>query len=120
VALHGAGRRDGRLPAKGKELRIDVFDTGPGFPKSSRQRIFGEFYQMAGPGPDRNGGLGLGLAIVDRLARLLGHKVELESRPGRGSRFSVTLPLPPSRTLQRRHRLRLWPLPIRRAASGSS
>jgi signal transduction histidine kinase/CheY-like chemotaxis protein len=78
---------------RGKELRIDVFDTGAGIPEEQRQRIFGEFYQMAGPGPDRNGGLGLGLAIVDRLARLLGHKVELESRPGRGSRFSVTVPL---------------------------
>jgi signal transduction histidine kinase/CheY-like chemotaxis protein len=78
---------------RGEELRIDVFDTGAGIPEEQRQRIFGEFYQMAGPGPDRNGGLGLGLAIVDRLARLLGHKVDLDSRPGRGSRFSVTVPL---------------------------
>jgi len=78
---------------RGEELRIDVFDTGAGIPEEQRQRIFGEFYQMAGPGPDRNGGLGLGLAIVDRLGRLLGHRVELDSRPGRGSRFSVTVPL---------------------------
>jgi signal transduction histidine kinase/CheY-like chemotaxis protein len=78
---------------RGKELRIDVCDTGAGIPEEQRQRIFGEFYQMAGTAQDRSGGLGLGLAIVDRLGRLLGHKVELDSRTGRGSRFSVRVPL---------------------------
>jgi len=75
-------------------LRIDVCDTGPGIPEGQRERIFREFYQLAGPGPDRDsGGLGLGLAIVDRLGRLLGHPVELNSRLGHGSRFSVLAPL---------------------------
>jgi signal transduction histidine kinase len=78
---------------RAKELRIDVCDTGAGIPEEQRQRIFGEFYQMAGTAQDRSGGLGLGLAIVDRLGRLLGHKVEIDSRPGRGSRFSVSVPL---------------------------
>lgn len=78
---------------RGDQLRIDVCDTGPGIPEDQRQRIFGEFYQLAGPGLARSGGLGLGLAIVDRLGRLLGHPVELESRLGRGSRFSVSVPL---------------------------
>jgi PAS domain S-box-containing protein len=78
---------------RGPELRIDICDTGAGIPADERQRIFGEFYQLAGLGPDRSGGLGLGLAIVDRLGRLLGHRVELESSPGRGSRFSVSVPL---------------------------
>jgi signal transduction histidine kinase/ActR/RegA family two-component response regulator len=78
---------------RGPELRIDVCDTGAGIPQDQRQRIFAEFYQLAGAGPDHNGGLGLGLAIVDRLGRLLGHPVELDSRPGRGSRFSVPVPL---------------------------
>jgi signal transduction histidine kinase/FixJ family two-component response regulator len=77
----------------GKELRIDVCDTGAGIPEDERQRIFGEFYRLAGTDPDRSGGLGLGLAIVDRLGHLLGHAVELDSRLGCGSRFSVTMPL---------------------------
>jgi two-component system, sensor histidine kinase len=74
------------------ELRIDVCDTGAGIPEDQRQSIFSEFYQLATPGPDRRAGLGLGLAIVDRLSRLLGHPVQLESHPGRGSRFSVSVP----------------------------
>jgi CheY-like chemotaxis protein/nitrogen-specific signal transduction histidine kinase len=77
---------------RGGELRIDVCDTGAGIPEEQRQRIFGEFYQMAGRTEERSGGLGLGLAIVDRLGRLLGHPVELDSRLSRGSRFSVTVP----------------------------
>jgi signal transduction histidine kinase/CheY-like chemotaxis protein len=78
---------------RGKDVRIDVCDTGTGIPEDQRQRIFGEFYQLPGAAADRREGFGLGLAIVDRLGRLLGHKVELQSRPGRGSRFSVTMPL---------------------------
>jgi two-component system, sensor histidine kinase len=78
---------------RGPELRIDICDTGAGIPADERQRIFGEFYQLSGLAPNRSGGFGLGLAIVDRLGRLLGHRVELESSPGRGSRFSVSVPL---------------------------
>jgi signal transduction histidine kinase/ActR/RegA family two-component response regulator len=75
------------------QLRIDVCDTGTGIPEDQRQSIFSEFYQLATPAPDRTAGLGLGLAIVDRLGRLLGHPVQLQSNPGRGSRFSVSVPL---------------------------
>ena len=75
------------------QLRIDVCDTGAGIPEDQRQSIFSEFYQLATPAPDRKAGLGLGLAIVDRLGRLLGHPVQLQSNPGRGSRFSVLVPL---------------------------
>src|SRR5262245_52768492 len=78
---------------RGQTLRIDVCDTGPGIPEDQRRSIFGEFYQLARPDAGRREGLGLGLAIVDRLCRLLGHRVELDSKPGRGSRFSVTVPL---------------------------
>src|SRR5215475_3525449 len=78
---------------RGQELRIDICDTGAGIPANERQRIFGEFYQLSRRAPDRSDGFGLGLAIVDRLGRLLGHRVELESSPGRGSRFSVSVPL---------------------------
>ncbi|MFA5915064.1 MAG: hybrid sensor histidine kinase/response regulator [Burkholderiales bacterium] len=72
-------------------VRIAVRDTGTGIPKSERERIFEEFYQVGNPERDRGKGLGLGLAIVRRLARLLGLEVELESDPGRGSTFAVTL-----------------------------
>jgi CheY-like chemotaxis protein len=78
---------------RSQQLRIDVCDSGAGIPEDQRQRIFGEFYQLTGQAPDGQGGLGLGLAIVDRLGRLLGHPVELSSRLGRGSRFSVSVPL---------------------------
>jgi signal transduction histidine kinase/CheY-like chemotaxis protein len=78
---------------RGNALRIDVCDTGAGIPEGERQHIFGEFYQLAGTDRARSGGLGLGLAIVDRLGRLLGHSVELDSRPGYGSRFSISVPL---------------------------
>jgi signal transduction histidine kinase/CheY-like chemotaxis protein len=78
---------------RGGELRIDVCDTGAGIAEDQRQRIFGEFYQLQGADAVRREGVGLGLAIVDRLGRLLGHKVDLQSRIGRGSRFSVTVPL---------------------------
>lgn len=77
----------------GESLRIDVIDTGVGIPTDQHRAIFSEFYQLGNPERDRNKGLGLGLAIVDRVARLLGHAIAVESTPGRGSRFSVTVPL---------------------------
>jgi signal transduction histidine kinase/CheY-like chemotaxis protein len=78
----------------GDRLRIDVIDTGAGIPRELRASIFGEFVQLADRQTGRPGaGLGLGLAIVDRLAGLLGHPVEMDSHVGRGSRFSVTVPL---------------------------
>jgi signal transduction histidine kinase len=75
---------------RGAALQIEVWDTGPGIPADQRQKIFGEFYRMS---ESRQGaGLGLGLAIVDRLCGLLGHRLELRSTMGQGSRFSVTVP----------------------------
>lgn len=80
---------------KGDSIRIDVIDTGPGIPNESREDIFLEFHQLGNPERDRRQGLGLGLAIVRRLAGLLGHQIELSSAVGRGSRFSVLLPRAP-------------------------
>jgi signal transduction histidine kinase/CheY-like chemotaxis protein len=74
-------------------LRIEVWDSGIGIPKDQRRNIFGEFYQLATTELDRRGGLGLGLAIVDRLCRLLNHPIEVTSQLGRGSRFAVSVPL---------------------------
>jgi len=77
---------------RGDTLRIEVYDTGPGIAEDQRRNIFAEFYQIATPDRRRTGGLGLGLSIVDRVARLLGHPIDVESVPGRGSRFAVTVP----------------------------
>lgn len=78
---------------RGERLRIEIWDSGIGIPEDEQQSIFGEFYQLAVPERDRRGGLGLGLAIVDGLGRLLNHPVELTSRPGQGSRFSLSVPV---------------------------
>jgi signal transduction histidine kinase len=74
-------------------LRIEVWDTGPGIPASERQAIFGEFYCLGEPDRDPRSGLGLGLAIVDRLCRLLHHRIDLSSTVGKGSRFGIEVPL---------------------------
>ena len=77
---------------RGQSIRIDVIDNGPGIPPESLEDIFLEFHQLGNPERDRRRGLGLGLAIVKRLAGLLGHRIELRSVVGRGSRFSIFLP----------------------------
>jgi signal transduction histidine kinase/CheY-like chemotaxis protein len=76
---------------RGDLVRIDVLDSGPGIPPELQRDIFCEFFQGPGRPADR-GGLGLGLSIVERLCRLLGHSIELDSRPDRGSRFSILVP----------------------------
>jgi signal transduction histidine kinase len=78
---------------RGVELRIEVRDTGTGIPQDQQQKIFGEFYRLGAPGGDGRSGLGLGLAIVDRLCRLLDHSVNLTSTLGKGSCFSIAVPL---------------------------
>src|SRR5205085_11374469 len=77
---------------RGGNLRIDVYDTGLGIPSSKRRVIFREF-QRLDEGAKVARGLGLGLSIVERIGRVLDHKVNLRSAPGRGSRFSVDVPL---------------------------
>ena len=78
---------------RGGTLRIEVVDTGPGIPEDRRERIFEEFYRFPAAGHGEESGVGLGLAIVHRLCRLLGHTVELNTNLGKGSRFAVTVPL---------------------------
>jgi signal transduction histidine kinase/CheY-like chemotaxis protein len=73
-------------------LRIDVCDTGIGIAADQQGRIFGEFYQVAAPQRSGKVGLGLGLAIVERLCAVLDHPIGLDSTPGKGSRFSVSVP----------------------------
>lgn len=76
----------------GGALRVEVWDTGPGIEPHLQAEIFTEFRRLD-PAQGRPTGLGLGLAVVDRAARLLGHPVSLRSLPGKGSCFAVTLPI---------------------------
>ena len=84
--LLGARRR-------GRHLRLEVWDTGRGIAEDRLQAIFLEFNQLdVGRAADRKG-VGLGLAIVERIAKILGYRVEVRSWPGRGSVFSIEVPL---------------------------
>lgn len=75
----------------GGSARIEVWDTGPGIPERDQQTVFQEFERLEGATP--NDGLGLGLAIVDRAAKGLGHDLSLWSEVGRGSCFALNAPL---------------------------
>jgi signal transduction histidine kinase/CheY-like chemotaxis protein len=77
----------------GEHVRIDVCDSGVGIPVEQQEHVFDEFYQVGADRHLRGEGLGLGLAIVERLCGLLEHPIELESSVGRGTRFSVTVPI---------------------------
>lgn len=81
-------------PVQGGGLaRIEVWDTGVGIAPQHQREIFKEFFQVNNSERNRSLGLGLGLGIVDRAARLLGHTVRVKSVLGRGSCFSIELPL---------------------------
>jgi signal transduction histidine kinase len=87
----GCRRRNGAL-------RIDVCDSGPGIPEEQRRNIFAEFYRLSNAVTTSQAGLGLGLAIVDRLCVLLEHPIQLASTVGKGSRFSITMPMATGQT----------------------
>ncbi|CDO38854.1 PAS domain-containing hybrid sensor histidine kinase/response regulator [Novosphingobium sp. KN65.2] len=74
---------------RGDMLRIDVIDSGVGFEPEQSEAIFREFTRL---GTTEAEGLGLGLALVERIVRLLGGRIEVDARPGHGSRFSLMLP----------------------------
>jgi two-component system CheB/CheR fusion protein len=74
---------------RGQMVSIQVWDTGIGIADVEIQAIFEEYHQVDNPARERSRGLGLGLPIVQRLAKLLGHEIRVKSRPGRGSMFSI-------------------------------
>jgi two-component system, chemotaxis family, CheB/CheR fusion protein len=76
----------------GDKVTIEVWDTGAGIPQAELGAIFDEFHQLNNPARQRSKGLGLGLAIVQRLADLLGHKINVRSRVDVGSMFSTEVP----------------------------
>ncbi|HVU24951.1 MAG TPA: ATP-binding protein [Opitutus sp.] len=89
------GRVELRVGAAGRHVRFTVVDTGIGIAPAERSAIFELFHQAAGPGFSAEGS-GLGLAISQRLVRLMGGEIIVESTPGVGSRFSFELPFPPA------------------------
>ena len=87
--LVGCRRRQGKL-------RIEIWDTGIGIPESELKAIFEEYHQVDNPARQRSHGLGLGLSIVKSLGELLGHPIRVRSLHGKGSVFSIEVPLAPS------------------------
>ena len=86
--LVGCRRREGLL-------RIEIWDTGIGIPTSELKAIFDDYYQVDNAARQRSHGLGLGLSIVKSLGELLDHPIRVRSLPGKGSVFSIEVPLTP-------------------------
>lgn len=78
---------------RGGNLRIEVRDSGPGIAKYQQEQIFHEFFQKSVAGDKNDKGMGLGLSIASRLARLLDLKIQIFSSPGLGSRFWIDVPV---------------------------
>jgi len=78
---------------RGQHLCLEVWDRGPGIPQDKLQVIFEEFKRLDSHQTRAEKGLGLGLAIADGLCRVLGHTLQVRSWPGKGSVFSVSVPL---------------------------
>lgn len=78
---------------KGKKLQIEVWDTGVGIPEDKLNEVFEEFRRINNPKHSQVDGLGLGLAITERIALMLQHPLKVRSWPGKGTVFSVSIPL---------------------------
>ncbi len=76
-----------------KALRIEVWDTGIGIAENQIDRIFQDFYQVGNAARDRREGLGMGLSIAKRLTAMLGGSLDVRSTPGKGSCFTIVLPI---------------------------
>ena len=85
----------------GELLSIEVWDTGVGIPDKELQAIFEEYHQLDNAARERSRGMGLGLSIVQRLGKLLGHRVHVRSQPGKGSVFAIEVTLHPGGTAPR-------------------
>jgi two-component system, chemotaxis family, CheB/CheR fusion protein len=86
---------------RGANLSIEIWDTGIGIAAGELQAIFEEYHQVDNPARERSHGLGLGLSIVQRLGNLLGHKIRVQSSPGKGSVFAIEVMVNPDHTERR-------------------
>ncbi|MDL0431274.1 ATP-binding protein [Marinobacter sp. TBZ242] len=102
---------------RGSNLEIGVWDTGVGIEKAKLEDIFREFHQILPKGGGRQG-VGLGLAIVDRMARVLGCEIRVDSVYGKGSCFSIFLPQSNVRESSAGHRDREAPVPVSSSFEG--
>jgi two-component system CheB/CheR fusion protein len=75
------------------KLRIEVWDTGVGISEAQHRAIFEEFRRLGNAAPERDRSFGLGLPMTQRLGKLLGHAIDVHSRPGAGSVFAIEVPL---------------------------
>jgi len=101
----------------GDVIRITIADTGVGIPGDRIEDIFAEFVQIGNAERDRRQGLGLGLAIVRRLAHLLNHPMEVHSVVGSGSEFTISVPLAATQPAMQKPTTSL-PVPTTKAAAG--
>ena len=81
------------LTREGKQARLEVLDNGPGIPGAALPNLFERFYRVDGARSTRGNGSGLGLAIVKWIVEQHGGTVEVESKVGEGTVFTVFLPL---------------------------
>jgi two-component system OmpR family sensor kinase len=88
---YGAGEISVQLDSTSNAAEIRVNDRGPGVPAALRERIFEPFYRLPGAS-ERNGGVGLGLALVKSITERHGGSVRCEDRPGGGASFVIALP----------------------------
>ncbi len=86
---------------RGDSVSIEVWDTGIGIAEDKQEEIFQEFKRGDGQRLKQDRGLGLGLAIVDKITRILGHPIRVSSQLGKGSMFAVSVPLAGVHELQR-------------------
>ena len=87
-----AGKVGLRVRSRGNRVDIQIYDTGPGITRDDQRVIFQEFRRLSGHQRRNDRGLGLGLAIVEKISSVLDHPITVRSKVGKGSIFSVTVP----------------------------